>query len=176
MPAEPPYAEPVAAAFNRIMPPGFDPLKLFRTMARSPRVLQRMFGGSLLDRGAISLRERELMILRTCARCGSEYEWGVHVTFFAKQAGLGEEQVAATAAGSVGDCWDAKDLLVLRLADELHEKAAVSDALWKDLEEAFTTEQLLELIALAGYYRTISYMTNACRVELEPYAARFARA
>ena len=175
MPAEPPYAEPIAAAFKRIMPPGFDPLKLFRTMAHSPRVLQRMFGGSLLDQGAISLRERELMILRTCARCKSEYEWGVHVTFFAKQAGFSEEQVAATAATSPGECWEAKDLLVLRLADELHDKAAVSDALWQELEASFATEQLLELIALAGYYRTISYMTNACRVELEPYAARFGR-
>ncbi len=176
MPADPPYAEPIAAAFNRIMPAGFDPLKLFRTMARSPRVLQRMFGGSLLDKGAISLRERELMILRTCARCGSEYEWGVHVTFFAKEAGLNEQQVAATAAKSIGDGWDGKDLLVLHLADELHDQAAVSDALWKELAASFTTEQLLELIALAGYYRTISYMTNACRVELEPYAARFGRA
>lgn len=175
MPAEPPYAEPIAQAFSRIMPPGFEPLRLFRTMARSPRVLQRMFAGSLLDKGSISLRERELMILRTCARCGSEYEWGVHVTFFAKQVEFSEQQVAATAAASVGDCWNAREMLVLRLADELHDRASVSDALWKELESAFNTEQVLELIALAGYYRTISYMTNSCRVELEPYAARFAK-
>jgi alkylhydroperoxidase family enzyme len=176
MPAEPPYPEPIAEAFSRIMPPGFEPLKLFRTMARSPRVIQRMFAGSLLDKGSISMRERELMILRTCARCRSEYEWGVHVTFFARQVGLSEQQVAATAAASAGEGWEAKDLLVLQLADELHDRAAVSDALWKKLEETFSTEQVLELIALAGYYRTISYMTNACRVELEPYAARFPKA
>lgn len=175
-PAEPPYNATIADAFSHVMPPGVEPLKLFRTMARSPRVLQRMFAGSLLDKGAITLRERELMILRTCARCGSEYEWGVHVTFFAQKVEFSERQIAATATltdAAAEDCWNAREQLVLRLGDALHEQANVPDALWSELQETFTTEQLLELIALAGYYRTISYMTNVCRVELEPYAARF---
>jgi len=175
-PVEPPYDPAIAEAFARIMPPGVAPLKLFRTMARSPRVIQRMFAGSLLDKGAITFRDRELMILRTCARCGSEYEWGVHVTFFAGKAGFDERQVAATVNGVTAECWSARDRLVLRMADELHEAATVSDPLWEELQATFTVEQLLELIALAGYYRTISTMTNACRVELEPYAARFGQA
>ena len=37
-PAEPPYEPQIAAAFERIMPPGVPPLVLFRTMAKSPRV------------------------------------------------------------------------------------------------------------------------------------------
>ncbi|HYD94837.1 MAG TPA: carboxymuconolactone decarboxylase family protein [Noviherbaspirillum sp.] len=176
MPAEPPYDPALAAAFERAMPPGHAPLKLFRTMARNPRLLQRMFAGSLLDKGAISLRERELMILRTCARCGSEYEWGVHVAFFAGRAQLSEQEVAATLGPAGADCWSERDALLIRMADELHESADLSDALWAGLERAFSVEQLLELIALAGYYRTISCLTNACRIELEPQAARFDRA
>jgi len=175
-PALAPYEPAISDAFSRVMPEGFEPLKLFRTMARNPRVLQRMFAGSLLDKGAIPLRERELMILRTCARCGSEYEWGVHVAFFAERAGLSKEQVAATASGATVECWTTREALLIGLADELHDNATVSDALWARLEQAFTAEEILELIALAGYYRTISYMTNACRVELEPYGARFAAA
>lgn len=176
LPAEPPYDPAIAEAFARIMPPGVEPLRLFRTMARSPRVIQRMFAGSLLDKGSISLRDRELMILRTCARCGSEYEWGVHVAFFAGKAGLEEQQIAATADNVADDCFGAHDRLVLRLADTLHESATVPDALWEELEREFSVEQLLELIALAGYYRTISYMTNACRIEPERFAARFRKA
>lgn len=172
-PANPPYAPAIAEAFARIMPPGFEPLALFRTMARSPRILLRMFAGSLLDKGAVTFRDRELMILRTCVRCGSEYEWGVHVTFFAKKADLTEQQVAATQAGPDERCWDARDALILRLADALHDAATVPDALWDDLRAVFSEEQLLELIALAGYYRTISYMTNACRIAPESFAARF---
>ena len=33
-----------------------------------------MMAGGLLDKGSISIRLRELMILRTCAACGAEYD------------------------------------------------------------------------------------------------------
>ena len=74
-PMAPPYSKPVRQAFAQIMR-GAPPLLLFRTLAHNPRVLTRMIAGGLLDRGSISLRQRELMILRTTARCGAEYELG----------------------------------------------------------------------------------------------------
>lgn len=173
-PAVPPYAPEIAAAFERIMPPGMEPLVLFRTMARSPRVLQRMFAGNLLDRGAISLRERELMILRTCARCRAEYEWGVHVSLFGQRAELSDEEIAATLAPEAdAAAWSDKEKAILRLADELHDNACVSDALWQQLSAGFSPEQILELIAVAGYYHTISFMANGLKLGCEPYAARF---
>src|SRR5216683_5978266 len=95
-PLEPPYSPPVQAAVDRIMPKGVPPLALFRTLAVNERVFLRVMAGGLLDRGSISLREREIVIDRTCARCGSEYEWGVHVAFFAERVGLTPERVAAT--------------------------------------------------------------------------------
>ena len=65
-PLDPPYPDDVQSAFDKLMR-GAPPLLLFRTVARNPRVLQRMMAGGLLDRGSIPLRSRELMILRTCA-------------------------------------------------------------------------------------------------------------
>ena len=85
---EPPFSPEVAEALERIMPKGVPPLALFRTLAVNERVFHRLMAGNLLDRGSISLRERELVIDRTCARCGSEYEWGVHVAFFAERVHL----------------------------------------------------------------------------------------
>lgn len=172
-PLDPPYSTSLAETFARVMPPDREPLNLFRTMARSTRVLQRMFAGSLLDKGSISFRDRELVILRTCVRCRSEYEWGVHVTFFADKAMLTPKQVAATLETQVGPEWSDRDRLLLRLVDELHEGATLSDALWLELEREFDAEQLLEVIALTGYYHTISFLTNGLRIENEPYAARF---
>ncbi len=95
-PMNPPYSDPVQQAFQAVMPAGMPPLNLFRTLAHNERVLSRLVSGSLLDRGSISLANRELVILRTCARCGAEYEWGVHVAGFATQAGLSTSQIAAT--------------------------------------------------------------------------------
>ena len=67
-PLEPPYSEAVTAALQKIMPPGVDPLVLFRTLAVNERVFLRLMAGGLLDRGSITLREREIVIDRTCAR------------------------------------------------------------------------------------------------------------
>src|SRR5689334_10005908 len=101
-PMEPPYSEPVAAALAKIMPPGVPPLLLFRTLAVNERVFSRFMAGGLLDRGSISLRDREIVIDRTCFRCGSEYEWGVHVAFFRERAGLSDADIADTCARDAG--------------------------------------------------------------------------
>src|SRR5262245_9765530 len=91
-PLDPPYSAPVTAALDAIMPRGVPPLVLFRTLAVNERVFLRVMAGGLLDRGSITLREREVVIDRTCARCGSEYEWGVHMAFFGEKVGLTGEQ------------------------------------------------------------------------------------
>ncbi len=173
-PLEPPYSAAVAAALERVMPEGVPPLELFRTLAVNERVFLRVMAGGLLDRGSITLREREIVIDRTCARCGSEYEWGVHVAFFGGRAGLSEKQVAGTCAADPGATdFPPREQLLLRLVDELHETARVSDALWEELRREWSDEQTIELVALAGFYHLISFVTNALRVPLEPFAARF---
>ena len=173
-PLEPPYPEPVQAALDRIMPPGVPPLGLFRTLARNERVFLRLMAGGLLDRGSISLRDREIVIDRTCARCGSEYEWGVHVAFFAERVGLTPEQVTATATGDAS-AFPEPERLLLRLVDALHDEARVDDELWAALRAHWSEEQLIELVALTGFYHLIAFATNALRIPLEPYGARLPR-
>jgi alkylhydroperoxidase family enzyme len=172
-PAQPPYAPEIKTALDKIMPPGVPPLVLFTTLARNPRVFARFMAGGLLDKGWISLREREIMIDRTTALCGSEYEWGVHVAFFAEKAELGSDHVRATVHGGGDAVWSKHEQLIVRLADELHKTNSVNDALWPELEAEFDDEQVLELIVLAGFYHTVSYLTNALRLPLENYGARF---
>jgi Carboxymuconolactone decarboxylase family len=175
-PLEPPYSEAVTAALERIMPPGVAPLVLFRTLAVNERVFLRLMAGGLLDRGSITLREREIVIDRTCARCGAEYEWGVHVTAFAAAAGLTAEQTASIARVEADLApLLPRDRLLVRMVDELHETCDVSDALWAELAGVWTAPQLIELLLLAGWYRAISYVCRVTRVPLEDWQARFAR-
>ncbi len=173
-PAEPPYPPEIAARFDALMPPGLAPLILFRTLARDKRLIERFMGGGLLDKGHLTLRQREIVIDRVTARCGSEYEWGVHVAFFAKRAGIDEAQQRSLVRGAAGDaCWGAEDALLIRLSDALHEHCDIDDALWAELRARFSEEVILELLLLAGFYRMVSYLTNALRLPLEPYAPRF---
>jgi alkylhydroperoxidase family enzyme len=152
-PLEPPYSTELQAGFDKVMR-GQPPSLLFRTVATNPRVLQRMMAGGLLDRGSVSLRLRELMILRTTAMCGSEYEWGVH-------------------GGPEDACWNDEERLVIGRADQFHVTATVDEGLWADLSGNFTDEQLIELIMLAGLYHAVSFMTNATGVQHESFAPRF---
>src|SRR6266540_1959293 len=111
-PVPPPYAPELQKELDAIMPPGVPPLALFTTLARVPRVWDRFRAGSLLDRGPVSLRHREIVIDRTCARCGCAYEWGVHVAFFAQRVALTPEQVRATVCGDANDsAWSDEERL-----------------------------------------------------------------
>jgi alkylhydroperoxidase family enzyme len=171
-PIEAPFDAAVSEDLTKLMPPGVPPLLLFRTLAHNPRVLRRVRKGGLLDRGSISVRQRELVILRTTALCGSEYEWGVHVAFFGAAAGLTPGEIAATVSGDLA-AFPAEDGPLIELCDALHGAAAVPDALWQRLADAYRPEQLVELVALAGQYHMISYVANALGVALEDRAPRF---
>ncbi len=157
------------------MPDGVPPLTLFTTLARNPRVFERMMSGGLLDKGTLSLRQRELMIDRTTARCGAEYEWGVHMTFFGDRVAITKEQSASIVRGTPQDsCWDTEnDRLILRMADSLHDTNTIDDALWAELAAEFSEEQLIELVVLAGYYHTISFCCRAFNLDMEEFGARF---
>lgn len=172
--AEAPFPADIQAALDKIMPPGQAPLVLFTTLARDPRLFGKFFSASLLDRGHLSLHQRELVIHRTTALCRSEYEWGVHAAAFAARAGLSAVQLASSVNGGPGDaCWSDEDRVLLRLCDALHRDCTVDDALWHLLRQHFSDEALLELLMLAGFYRTVSYLTNALRLPLETGATRF---
>ena len=173
-PAPPPYAPEIQAALDRIMPPGVPPLKLFRSMAHNPRVLQRFLAGGLLDRGSISLRERELLILRATALCGAEYEWGVHVAAFNGKAGFSAQQLADTCAASTdASLWNPSEQALLALADSLHVSSTVDDDLWQRLSEHYRAEQLIECLLLVGLYHAVSFVVNGLCVEHEAHAPRF---
>jgi alkylhydroperoxidase family enzyme len=170
-PVTPPFSAPVAEALARIMPPGVPPLGLFRSLAVNERVFLRIVAGGLLDRGSIPLRDRELVIQRTCARLGCEYEWGVHAAFFAAKARLSADDLAATRAPP-GSGTAAHDRLLFALVDALVDTATVGDELWAALAQEWTAEQLVELVAVAGFYHLISFAANAFRIPPEPFAAK----
>jgi alkylhydroperoxidase family enzyme len=175
-PVSPPYSPELQAVFDRIMPPGVPPLTLFTTLARVPRIYDRFQAAGLLDRGPVLMRHREIVINRTCARCRCAYEWGVHVTFFSGRKGveLTAEQVRATVVGDSDDpAWGDEERLLIRLVDELHDSASISDELWTALSGAFNVDQILELVALVGFYHTVSFFANGLRIPLEEYGAPF---
>lgn len=177
-PLSPPYPADIDAALTRLMPPGVPPLNLFRTLAHNPAVLATFaHNGALVYRlGSLDATHREIMIQRTCALCGAEYEWGVHAAFFGKSANVEGARLAATLHGNAeSPVWNEAEATLIRLADELHASHTMSASLWAALQVHWTPPQIIELIVLAGFYHTVSYLVNGLGVELESAGVRFAQ-
>jgi alkylhydroperoxidase family enzyme len=172
-PLQPPYEAEIQGQFDRIMR-GAPPLMLFRVVAGQARAWEKFRAGSLLDRGPLSLREREIVIDRTCALTGCEYEWGVHVATFASAALLTGEQVRATVLdGADAPCWSAAEQALLAAVDALHVRATLGDVEFKALSAHYDDAQILEIILLCGFYHTVSYLANGLDLPLEAKGARF---
>jgi 4-carboxymuconolactone decarboxylase len=135
----------------------------------------RPLGAGILSHGSLPPRVRELLILRTCARCGADYEWSVHVTAFAALAGLEEESIERTAlepAEAIAARED-EEALILRVADELHDHSTLSQALFEHVVSRHGAEAVLEMAAVCGFYHLISFLIRTAGVEREPWSAPF---
>jgi alkylhydroperoxidase family enzyme len=172
-PLEPPYPPEIQAQFDRIMR-GAPPLTLFRVLAGNARAWDKFRAGSLLDGGPLSLREREIVIDRTCALTGCEYEWGVHIAIFAKPAKLTDAQVRATVLeGADARCWSPSEAALLAAVDALHHRATLRAEEFTALSAHYDGAKIFEIILLCGFYRTVSYLANGLDLPLEATATRF---
>ena len=180
-PLEPPFDDSLAALLAKMTPPSAPgPLALFRVLAKNPALAERMMatGGHFLGKGSsLPLRDREIVIDRVCARCGAEYEWGVHVAAFAKAAALTDADVRHTVSHPADpDAWAPNEAALIALVDALHDTSTVDDSLWATLASHYDEAQLVELLMLVGWYHAISFVCNATRVPLESWQARLPRA
>jgi alkylhydroperoxidase family enzyme len=172
-PASPPYAPDIQQQFDRIMR-GAPPIMLFRAIASQARAWQKFSAASLLDRGPLSLREREIVIDRTCALNRCEYEWGVHITAFAQAAHLNGEEVRATVhCGADAPCWSDAEKVLIVTADALHFRSTLSAEEFAALKAHYDDAKILEIILLCGFYHTVAYLANGLDLPLEEFGARF---
>ena len=137
------------------------------TMLRHPALYAKhvALGTELLGNGTLTVRQRELAVLRTGWLCGAPYEWGEHVGI-AKRAGLTSAEIERVTQGSGAPGWSIEDRAVLRAAEELHADAMISDRTWGELERFLDDRQLIELPYVIGTYTKVAFLQNALRLRL----------
>jgi len=173
-PVDPPFSEEITDILKSYPQRGGYLLTLFRTFANSARFLRKGVPSLLDSESPLPLKLREIVILRVTARLDCEYEWGVHVAAFARQAELSEDQVAATRLGDAdAPCWSPLERALVKAIDELLANARLGDETQAALETAFTLEQQLEILALCGAYHTVSFVANVARLPNEPFGKNF---
>lgn len=145
-----------------------EPLNIFATLARHPRLLKRfnVLGGFFLTRGVLPSRERELVILRVASRTNCEYEFGQHV-LIGQEAGLTEGEIWQVTQPDVPGPWLETDAALLQFTDELIDTTDVTDATWNEAARRLDEQQLLELVCLIGFYRMVAGLLNGVRIDRE---------
>lgn len=169
-PVAPPYVAEVQAALDRLPADWAPPFIHYRILARDPRLLAAYLQGfAYLNPSHLTVRQREVFLLRVTGRCRNAFEWCLRVHYFTALSDMSEAQIQASVHGDANDeIWTPNDRVLIRLADELHDTASISDGLWTDLRVDFTEEALLQLILMAGHYRTNAYLTVGLELPVEP--------
>ena len=149
-------------------------LNLYKTMLNHPTLYgpRYKFGSYLQRDSLLPPKTRELLILRTAALTGAEYEWGHHVEA-AQKAGFSAAEIRRIKSGPDASGWSEEHAAVLRAADELRRETFVSDRTWAMLAKHYDTKRLIEIIYTSGGYTMTALAINSLGIQLEPGFPRF---
>jgi 4-carboxymuconolactone decarboxylase len=139
-----------------------NPLLTVAVLAHRPPLLGPFLGwaAALALEGTLPKRDHELLALRTALRCNSGFEWREHVEY-AKAAGLSDDEIARIRDGADADGWDERDRVLLRAADELHDRHTVGADTWAALASHHQSDAIVEILYVVGQYTMLSMVANA---------------
>ena len=143
-------------------------LNVLGTLARYPALARAFhtFNGHVLFATTLTVRQRELAVLRVAALRHADYEWAQHVVL-AGDAGITGDEVARVAEGPDAPGWSPLEEAILRAADELLVDALITDATWAALSRELDQHQLMDLVFTVGAYDTLAMAFRSFGIELD---------
>jgi alkylhydroperoxidase family enzyme len=145
-------------------------LSIFRVLLRNPPLAKQVneLLLTLIFRGKLDARLRELVIMRLGWRTASMYEWTQHWRV-ARNLGVPEEDLLAVRDWQASPRFSDGDRAVLQATDDILEHGVISAETWlRCTRHAGGVEALLELVAAIGTWRMISSLLRSLEIPLEP--------
>jgi uncharacterized peroxidase-related enzyme len=169
IPTKEQVSEELRARFEKMEARGGRVLNIFKVMAHCPDVGRDFLklGNSLLMKGRLDPKLRELAILRVGHLAQAHYEWTQHVAV-ARRVGVPAAQIEALPRWRASAQFNDQERAVLQYTDEVAEQIRVSEATFKEVKAFLTEEQIVELTTAIGYYGMVSRILEALQIELEP--------
>ena len=139
---------------------------VFTTLLNHQDLFRRwlVFANHILGKSTLSLRVREILILRVGHLADCEYEWRQHVQI-ARQAGMADEEIRAARAGASASPWSDSDRALLAAADELMRDTHLSDAAYAALAEHYDVRQIMDIVFTVGQYNMLAMALNSLGVQ-----------
>ena len=165
LPPEPRHPVPNPKERDPSAPKG---LNLLGTFAHHPTLIRayHSFNGHVLFGTTLSVRQRELIVLRLAAVRDATYEWLQHVVV-AREAGISDDEIVRIVHGADTPGWSRLEAAMLRAVDELVADAAISAETWAVLAGELDEQQLLDLIFTVGAYDLLAMVMRSCAIQLD---------
>jgi alkylhydroperoxidase family enzyme len=143
-------------------------LNALGTFALHPALTQayNSFNGHILFNTTLSIRQRELLVLRLAAVRESDYEWAQHVVL-AIDNGITREEITAIAESNRSFAWSPLEAAMLDAVDELISDAKISDETWSALAADLDQQQILDVIFTVGAYDILAMMFRSVGVVID---------
>ena len=142
-------------------------IPLYRTFARHTRMAgpRQLQSGHINGKTTLSLREKDMTIVRISWLNGSDYPWAEHVISLRKEGASDDEIRRLSSPGNGG--WNAKEGALVRAIDEIYAENRISDETWKTLKENYNDNQIFDLLVAATGYQMTSMVSNSFAVQLD---------
>ena len=141
------------------------------TLARHEKAYPRFreWTHHFMDEGScrLSVRDREMVILRTTWLCRAPYAWAQHVEIALAADVLTSADLERLRQDVGGAGWSESESTLLRAVDELHQDRVVSDTTWHGLALHFDIQQLMDIVFAAGHYTAVSMATRSFGLQLD---------
>lgn len=143
-------------------------LNVIGTLAHHPALARayNTFNGHVQFATTLSVRQRELLVLRVAALRRCDYEWAQHAVI-ARDAGISDDEIARAGNGPDAPGWSDLERAMLAAVDELVADAEISEATWETLRAELDERQLLDLIFTVGAYEVLAMALKSFAIELD---------
>ena len=143
-------------------------LNILGTLALHPALARAFhaFNGHVLFATTLSVRQRELLVLRVAVVREAAYEYAQHAVL-ALDVGITEEEIARVAEGPDAPGWSPLEGAMVRAVDELLADATVTEPTWAALAAELDDRQLLDLVFTVGAYDLLAMAFRAFAVEMD---------
>jgi 4-carboxymuconolactone decarboxylase len=141
----------------------------FNAWLRSPVIADRLqkVGEYLRFNSSLPPRLNEFAILITARAWNAQYEWYAH-HILAMKAGLDPKVAEELAEGKRPSTMQPDEAIIYDFSTQLRRNKQVDDATYKAMLDKFGEQGIVDLIAVNGYYDTVSMTLNVARVPVPP--------
>ena len=146
------------------------------TLARHPKLALASldFGKYILIDTDLTMRQRELIVLRIAWRYGSAHQWTHHV-LSGRKIGMTDEEFGALQQPDLGQSWPPDEAALIAAVDQLCADGQIDDATWAVLAANHGERALMDIVYTIGLFTMNAWAFNAMGIELEPDVASYSK-